>query len=431
MEVFINPQRENWAKILARPAFDNSGLRSAVMEILDQVKKGGDESLSNLTLKFDGLKLTELRVSPEEIARAESTVSEELKDAIAVAMANIKTFHATQKIDDSLITTMPGVKCWTRTVPISRVGLYIPGGTAPLLSTVLMLGIPAKIAGCEEIVLCTPPGKDGKVHPAILYCAGILGIDKVFRVGGAQAIGAMAYGTETIPRVDKIFGPGNRYVTVAKQLVSLEDTAIDLPAGPSEVAVIADDSADPSFVAADLISQAEHGIDSQVLLVSTDASLIEKVKKELAGQLAGLPRKDIAEASLSKSRMVVLKTMEEIIEMINFYAPEHLIIMCRDYGDIGIRIKNAGSVFMGPYTPESAGDYASGTNHTLPTGGYARVYGGLGLMDFQKRISFQEISEEGLQNLGPSIMTMAKEEELEGHSIAVGLRLSKILDNSQ
>ena len=429
MEIFVNPSRDSWPEILARTAEDYSGLRSGVSDLLEQVKSGGDESLRELTRRFDGVELTELQVSDEELDRAESAVSAELKKAINVARQNIEKFHDAQKVEDSLITTTPGVKCWTRTVPIEKVGLYIPGGTAPLFSTVLMLGIPAMLAGCSEVVLCTPPGRDGMVHPAILYSARILGIEKIFRVGGAQAIAAMAYGTESIPRVDKIFGPGNQYVTVAKQLVSLENTAIDLPAGPSEVAVIADETADPAFVAADLISQAEHGTDSQVLLVSTDAGLIELVKAELAKQLSVLPRRKMAEQSLSNSRMIVLQNMEDAIDMINAYAPEHLIIICRNYGDVGIRIMNAGSVFMGPYTPESAGDYASGTNHTLPTGGYARVYSGLGLRDFQKRISFQEISEAGLQNIGAAIMCMAGEEELEGHSKAVELRLNKISGN--
>jgi histidinol dehydrogenase len=431
MKIFNNPSRDSWQEILSRPAVDHSGLRDGVSDLLNQVKSGGDKTLFELTRRFDGIELTDLQVSDEEMRQAEAAVSPDLKKAISTARQNIEKFHEAQRVDDSLITTTDGVKCWTRTVPVEKVGLYIPGGTAPLFSTVLMLGIPAMLAGCTEVVLCTPPGADGKVHPAILYCARILGIEKIFRIGGAQAIAAMAYGTESIPRIDKIFGPGNKYVTVAKQMVSLENIAIDLPAGPSEVAVMADETADPAFVAADLLSQAEHGTDSQVLLVSMDAGLIEKVKAELAKQLKVLPRKKMAEQSLLNSRIVVLRSIDEAIDMINEYAPEHLIISCRDYGDVGIRILNAGSVFMGPYTPESAGDYASGTNHTLPTGGYARVYSGLGLTDFQKKISFQEISKEGLQNLGPSIMTMAAEEELEGHSMAVKLRLSKISNNKK
>ena len=323
---------------------------------------------------------------------------------------------------------MPGVECRLKHKPIEKVGLYIPGGTAPLLSTVLMLGIPARIAGCREIILCTPPKADGRVHPAILYCAGILGIEKIYRVGGAQAIAAMAFGTESIPRMDKIFGPGNKYVTVAKQLVSLENVAIDMPAGPSEVAIIADNSADPAFIAADLLSQAEHGTDSQVILVATREKIITNVRAELDKQLATLPRKEIAEAALRNSRLIVMDDMESILDMINSYAPEHLIIQCRDYEEVGDRILNAGSVFLGSYTPESAGDYASGTNHTLPTGGYARAYSGIGLESFMKRISYQEISEDGLTNLGPAIKVLAEEEELMAHSIAVDIRLRKLTE---
>ena len=400
------------------------------MEILEHVKNGGDHSLFELTKKYDGLEISELKVSEEEIRRAVEEVPEDLKEAIGMARKNIEKFHKCQKIDECLITTTTGVKCWTRIVPIDRVGLYIPGGTAPLLSTVLMLGIPARLAGCNEIVLCTPPGEDGRIHPAILYCADLLGIQMIFKAGGAQAIAAMAYGTESIPGVDKIFGPGNAYVTLAKQLVSLEKVAIDMPAGPSELAVIADGTANPAFIASDLLSQAEHGTDSQVLLVSSDPGLADKVQEEVEKQLEVLPRKDIALKSLDKSRIIVLEDKDEVIDLINEYAPEHLIIMCRDYGEVGIRIKNAGSVFMGTYTPESAGDYASGTNHTLPTGGYARAYSGLGLTDFQKRISFQEISEVGLMNLGPSIIRMAEEEELLGHARAVDIRLRKTSSNS-
>jgi histidinol dehydrogenase len=430
MEVYINPARKLWNEILARPGSDHTELRQEIIPLLEHVRSGGDNALIELTRRFDGVEISGTRVSVREISEAAGFVDQELKRSIEVARNNIEKFHASQRVDDSLVVTSPGVRCWTRTVAIEKVGLYIPGGTAPLLSTVLMLGIPATLAGCSEIVLCTPPGEDGRIHPAILYCAHILGIEKVFRVGGAQAIAAMAYGTESIPRVDKIFGPGNRYVTVAKQLVSLQNTAIDLPAGPSEVAVIADDTADPAFVAADLISQAEHGIDSQVLLVCSDRKFVDRVQREINLQLADLPRKDMAEKSLANSRIIVLDKMNDILDLVNTYAPEHLIITCRDYGEAGIRIKNAGSVFMGPYTPESAGDYASGTNHTLPTGGFARVYSGLGLLDFQKRISFQEISEDGLQNLGPAIMKLAREEELEGHARAVDLRLRKSKDNN-
>ncbi len=429
MKVYTNPSKDRWPEILARPGTGNAGLRTRVMALLEQVRSGGDQALRDLTLEFDRVKIEGLQLSKEKIDGAGKAVSEELKKAIAMARQNIERFHSAQKTDDSIIHTSPGVKCWIRIVPVEKVGLYIPGGTAPLLSTVLMLGIPARLAGCSEIVLCTPPGADGEIHPSILYCAGILGIEKIYRVGGAQAIAAMAYGTETIPRVDKIFGRGNPYVTAAKQLVSLENVAIDMPAGPSEVAVIADDTADPAFVAADLISQAEHGAGSQVLLVSQDHGLIDRVQQELVKQLADLPRRKLAEEALENSRIIVMENREDIIELVNSYAPEHLIIMCRDYGEAGTRIRHAGSVFMGPFSPESAGDYASGTNHTLPTGGYARAYSGLGLPDFQKRISFQEITEEGLKNLGPAIMCMAAEEELIGHSRAVELRLRKISDN--
>ncbi len=430
MEVFINPGRERWPEILERPPIDYSGLRAGVTEILEQVKKDGDKALINLTRKFDGIEVKNLRVSWEEISEAITRVPDDLKQSIALAKQNIEKFHESQRIEERLIYTSSGVKCWTRIVPVDRVGLYVPGGTAPLLSTVLMLGIPAILAGCRDIVLCTPPGPEGRIHPAILYTANLLGISMIFRVGGAQAIAAMAYGTETVLPVDKIFGPGNPYVTTAKQLVSLDKVAIDMPAGPSEIAVIADKTADPAFIAADLISQAEHGTDSQVLLVSSDPGLVEPVQEELMKQLEVLPRRDIASKSLENSRIIVLENKDEVIDMINDYAPEHLIIMCKDYGETGIRIRNAGSVFMGKYTPESAGDYASGTNHTLPTGGYAKAYSGLGLADFQKRISFQEITEEGLRNLGPAIMRMASEEELAGHANAVDIRLRKTSGNS-
>ena len=428
METHLNPSRDRWPEVLARPANDSSGLRTDVAQMLQRVKAGGDRALVEMTREFDGIGIGDLSVPGQELAEAGKSLSRRLKQAIATARQNIEKFHSALKTDDHLVVTSPGVKCWTRTVAIDRVGLYIPGGTAPLMSTVLMLGIPARLAGCREIVLCTPPGRDGRVHPAVLYCAGLLGIKRVFRVGGAQAIAAMAYGTETIPKVDKIFGPGNRYVMAAKQLVSLENVAVDLPAGPSEVAIIADETSDPAFVAADLIAQAEHGPDSQVLLVSQDEGLARAVQEELVKQLARLPRKELAGQSLRNSRIVVLETREEIIDLVNAYAPEHLIIMCRDYGDTGIQIRNAGSVFMGNCTPVSAGDYASGTNHTLPTGGYARGQGGLGISDFQKKISFQEISEEGLQNLGPAIISMAREEELEGHAKSVEIRLSRISD---
>ncbi len=429
MEIYINPSKDQWPAILARPETDFSRLRDSVKSILENVKKRGDRSLKEYTLTFDSVDLRELQLPQEEIFTAGDKLTEKLKDAIATARHNIEKFHSMQMPEDMVVDTMPGVKCWMKHEPIERVGLYIPGGTAPLLSTVLMLGIPARLAGCREIILCTPPGEDGSVNPAILYCASILGIEKIYMVGGAQAIAAMAYGTETIPKVDKIFGPGNQYVTHAKQLVSLENVAIDMPAGPSEVAVIADESADPSFIAADLLSQAEHGTDSQVILITIQQEIISNVKKELEIQLADLPRKDIAEGALRNSRLIYIKNQEDILELVNAYAPEHLIIQCRNYAEIGKRIRNAGSVFLGPYTPESAGDYASGTNHTLPTGGYARAYSGLGLDSFMKRISYQEISESGLTSLGATIKTMAEEEQLMAHSNAVEIRLRKLCEN--
>jgi histidinol dehydrogenase len=428
MEIYINPSKDQWSSILARPTTDVSGLRDKVLKILERVRKEGDRALKDYTLAFDKVEFQDFQLSVHEIRDSGKQIAESLKEAIAIARSNIERFHKSQKPEDLVINTMPGVECRLKHKPIEKVGLYIPGGTAPLLSTVLMLGIPARIAGCREIILCTPPNADGRVHPAILYCAGILDIEKIYRVGGAQAIAAMAYGTESIPKMDKIFGPGNQYVTLAKQLVGLENVAIDLPAGPSELAVIADDSADPSFIAADLLSQAEHGTDSQVILVATRESIITKVRAELDKQLATLPRKVIAEGALKNCRLIVMEDMESILDMINTYAPEHLIVQCRDYEEVSNGIHNAGSVFLGPYTPESAGDYASGTNHTLPTGGYARAYSGIGLENFMKRISYQEISEDGLTNLGPAIKVLAEEEELMAHSIAVDIRLRKLTE---
>ncbi|MCK5465467.1 MAG: histidinol dehydrogenase [Bacteroidales bacterium] len=428
MEIYVNPPKDQWPSILARPGTDFSGLRDNVHTILEAVRSGGDGALKEYSLAFDKVEVREFQLSANEIRDSGQQISESLKEAIAIAQSNIERFHKSQKPEDLVINTMPGVECRLKYRPIEKVGLYIPGGTAPLLSTVLMLGIPARIAGCREIILCTPPNADGRIHPAILYCAGILGIENIYRIGGAQAIAAMAYGTESIPKMDKIFGPGNQYVTVAKQLVSLENVAIDLPAGPSEVAVIADNTADPAFIAADLLSQAEHGTDSQVILVATREKIITKVMAELDKQLATLPRKKIAEAALRNSRLIVMEDKENILDMINSYAPEHLIIQCQDYEEVGNRINNAGSVFLGPYTPESAGDYASGTNHTLPTGGYARAYSGIGLESFMKRISYQEISEDGLTNLGPAIKVLAEEEELMAHSIAVDIRLRKLTE---
>jgi len=418
------PKRKQWSELLHRPRMDHTALEEQVREIVSDIASGGDEALISYTRKFDGVDLDSIEVSSREIQAAGNEVNEELKRAIDEAQWNIQTFHKKQVTHTETIVTTAGVRCWQRSVPISRVGLYIPGGTAPLLSTVLMLGIPAKLAGCPEVVICTPPGTAGKINPNILYIAGLLGIDRIFRVGGAQAIAAMAYGTETIPAVNKIFGPGNQYVNMAKQIVSRNRVAIDLPAGPSELAVVADDSASPSFVASDLLSQAEHGSDSQVLLLSESAALIEKVQSEIGKQLESLPRKEIASASLANSKMILLRNQQEIMDMVNDYAPEHLIIATRNYRELSKQVINAGSVFLGNYTPESAGDYASGTNHTLPTHGWAHAYSGVNMDSFNKKITFQEISKYGLHNIGDTVMMMAEAEQLQAHSNAVAIRLN-------
>ncbi|MDR3219373.1 MAG: histidinol dehydrogenase [Dysgonamonadaceae bacterium] len=409
--------------ILHRPVIDNSRLQETVRTILDDVKERGNAAIKEYERKFDHVDMIDLLVSKEEKAEAKNWVSEELKRAILTAKSNIEKFHSAQKQVMPKIETSPGVVCWQKTLPIEKVGLYIPGGTAPLFSTVLMLAIPAKIAGCEEIILCSPPNKEGKIHPAILFAAETAGVDKIFKIGGVQAIGAMAYGTETVPKVYKIFGPGNQYVMEAKQWVSMKDVAIDMPAGPSEVEVIADETANPHFVASDLLSQAEHGADSQVILMTTSEQLAEEVAREVAVQLETLPRKELAEKSLANSRIIISGDMEEIISLTNRYAPEHLIIETKNYHEIAERITNAGSVFLGHFTPESAGDYASGTNHTLPTNGYARVYSGVNLDSFVKKITFQEITEEGIRHLGPTIKILAENESLHAHGNAVLLRL--------
>lgn len=402
---------------------DNSHLFDLVRNVLKDIRERGDEAVKEYELKFDKVQLNSLLVSEEEIKEAEQAVSEELKNAILLAKENITKFHAAQDQTLPCVETMPGVKCWQKAVAIERVGLYIPGGTAPLFSTVLMLAIPAKIAGCKEITLCTPPNKEGKVHPAVLVAAKAAGVNRIFKIGGVQAIGAMAYGTESVPKVYKIFGPGNQYVTAAKQLVSLRDVAIDMPAGPSEVEVLADETANPVFVASDLLSQAEHGMDSQAILVTTDEQLAEKTIAEVERQLALLPRKEIAEKSIEHSKIIVVKDRKEMVEMSNEYAPEHLIISTRNYGEIAEQIVNAGSLFLGHYTPESAGDYASGTNHTLPTNGYAKAYNGVNLDSFRKKITLQEISQEGLNRIGNAIEIMAENEQLFAHKNAVTLRL--------
>ncbi|MEM7371204.1 MAG: histidinol dehydrogenase [Bacteroidota bacterium] len=420
------PQRKDWPALLARPVVAFAELESRVMPILDAVRQEGDEALKALTSRFDKVQLDQIRVSQAEIQQAESLLDPSLKQAIQQARQNILTFHQSQQASDDKIETMPGVLCWRKNIAIEKVGLYIPGGTAPLFSTVLMLAVPANIAGCEEIVLCTPPDSSGKVHPAILYTASLCGVTTMCKVGGAQAVAAMAYGTSSVPRVYKIFGPGNQYVTMAKQLVAKEGVAIDLPAGPSELAVVADDTAKPAFVAADLLSQAEHGIDSQVLLVSSSRQLIEQVQEELRLQLPQLPRADIAEKALANSQAILVEDEATAIELINAYAPEHLILAIERDEEVAARITNAGSVFLGNYTPESVGDYASGTNHTLPTNGYARSYSGVSLDSFVKKITFQKLTAEGLQRLGPTVEIMAEAEELIAHKRAVSLRLSAL-----
>lgn len=423
MKVIKYPQKSEWSKILARPAFDTSSLNATVSSILAEIKSGGDKAVISYEEKFDKVQLSSLSVSQKEIEDSDKLLSEELKSAIRTAKDNIEKFHAAQKFEPKKIETTAGVVCWQKAVGIEKVGLYIPGGTAPLFSTVLMLAVPAKIAGCREIVLCSPPDKDGNVHPAILYAAKVAGVNKIFKIGGVQAIGAMAYGTESVPKVYKIFGPGNQYVVAAKQLVSLKEVAIDMPAGPSEVQVIADETANPAFIASDLLSQAEHGVDSQVILTTTNENIIQSVVTEIEKQLAELPRKEIAEKALQHSIAILLNGEEELIELTNEYAPEHLIIETKNYIDFVDKIINAGSVFLGHYTPESAGDYASGTNHTLPTNGHAKAYSGVNLDSFVKKITFQEISKEGIKNLGSTIEIMAENELLFAHKNAVTLRL--------
>ena len=426
MQIIRNPKRSEWAGMLERPHIDVSALRETVLGVLNDVREGGDEAVKKYEKKFDKVELESLAVSEEEMAEAEALVSDELKNALNEACENIKRFHASQKAVCPRVETSSGVTCWQKAVPIDKVGLYIPGGTAPLFSTVLMLAVPARIAGCAEIVLCSPPGKDGKLNPAILVAAKVAGVNKIYKIGGVQAIGAMAYGTESVPKVYKIFGPGNQYVTAAKQLVGLRDVAIDMPAGPSEVEVLADDSADAAFVAADLLSQAEHGVDSQALLITTSARLQQEVKDEVERQLACLPRKDIAARSLANSKLIVVSSMDEALELTNAYAPEHLIIETENYMEVAARVVNAGSVFLGHLTPESAGDYASGTNHTLPTNGYAKAYSGVSLDSFIRKITFQEIKPEGLRIIGPAIETMAANESLDAHKNAVTIRLGRI-----
>lgn len=426
MKKILYPNKSEWSEMLRRPVLNVETLFENVRMILKDVRANGDKAVIEYEERFDKVKLETLAVTDAEMKEAEKEVPIELKVAILLAQRNIYTFHKKQKFEGKKVETMEGVTCWQKAVGIEKVGLYIPGGTAPLFSTVLMLAVPAKIAGCKEIVLCTPPNKEGKINPAILYAAQVAGVSKIFKAGGVQAIGAMAYGTESIPKVYKIFGPGNQYVMAAKQQVAMHDVAIDMPAGPSEVEVIADETANPAFVAADLLSQAEHGVDSQVVLITTSEKLLDEVEYEVQHQLSRLPRWEIAEKSLANSKLILVKDMDEVIELTNEYAPEHLIIETQNYMELSEKVVNAGSVFLGSYTPESAGDYASGTNHTLPTNGYAKAYSGVSLDSFIRKITFQEINREGIQNIGPAIEVMAAHEQLDAHKNAVTVRLNSI-----
>ncbi len=426
MKIIRYPEKSEWTEIVKRPHLDVSTLNETVASVLSDVRQRGDEAVKGYELKFDHVDLPSLEVTREEINEAENLVSDQLKEAIKLAHQNIKTFHEAQRFRSKKVETQPGVTCWQKSVAIEKVGLYIPGGTAPLFSTVLMLATPAKIAGCQEIVLCTPPDRQGKVNPAILVAARIAGVSKIFKAGGVQAIGAMAYGTESVPKVYKIFGPGNQYVMAAKQQVSLHDVAIDMPAGPSEVCVIADETANAEFVAADLLSQAEHGIDSQVFLITTSNKLIDEVQKEVSRQLNGLPRKEIAQQALLNSVLVLVCDIREAIELSNTYAPEHLVIQTEDYEKVASRIVNAGSVFLGKYACESAGDYASGTNHTLPTHGYATAYNGVNLDSYCRKITFQHLTEEGIRNIGHAVELMAEAEQLDAHKNAMTVRINSL-----
>src|SRR5690554_5073353 len=430
MKIIVNPSKKEWKSALARPVQKTKEIEKIVKPIMRKVQRQGDKALKKFALEYDHVEIDSLLVSREEIKASVAMVGEELKSAIVIARQNIEKFHAAQATPDLIMEVMPGVTCMRKATAIQKVGLYVPGGTAPLFSTVLMLGIPANLAGCEEIILCTPPDKEGKIHPAILFCADLIGIDKIIKSGGAQAIAAMAYGTETVSKVDKIFGPGNQYVTAAKQLATKKGVAIDMPAGPSEVLVYADETAIPEFVAADLLSQAEHGIDSQVILVASTEKLAKKILKAVEVQLEKLPRKEIARRALGNSVAVVMANQDKAIDLINEYAPEHLIVTVKDAEEVVERIHNAGSVFIGNFTPESAGDYASGTNHTLPTNGFAKTYSGVSIDSFVKKITYQKISEEGLQNLGPTVEVMAEHELLMGHKNAVTVRLNYLKEAS-
>lgn len=423
MKIYQYPDSSEWAQLLQRPVADAVSLEATVRTVLDDVKKNGDEAVIRYTLQFDKVSVESLQVPAADFDEAEQLLSAELKQAILIAKENISTFHAKQVSSPEIIETMPGIQCWRKSVGIEKVGLYIPGGSAPLFSTILMLGVPASIAGCREIVLCSPPDKNGKLHPAILFAARAVGVTKVFRIGGVQAIAAMAYGTAAVPKVYKIFGPGNQFVTCAKQLVQQEGLAIDMPAGPSEVAVYADETAPPAYIAADLLSQAEHGADSQVLLVTCSEKLVKEVEQAVEKQLAELPRKDIATKALENSKLIVVRTEDEAMEMLNAYAAEHLILSCSNAEMLAEKVINAGSVFIGNYSPESVGDYASGTNHTLPTNGYARAYSGVSVDSFVRKITFQQLSHSGLKRIGQTVIEMAEAEGLQAHANAVRVRL--------
>ncbi len=423
---YIYPQKNEWNSIIERPHLELTALYSTVNTVLGDIRKDGDKAIMKYEGMFDHVNLLSLQVTEKEIKEASQRVSGELLEAMRLAYHNIKKFHEAQRFKDICVETQSGVTCWQRSMPIENVGLYIPGGTAPLFSTVLMLATPAKIAGCKNIILCSPPNRDGKINNAVLAAANICGIEKIFKIGGVQAIGAMAFGTETVPKVDKIFGPGNQFVMAAKQIVSMHDVAIDMPAGPSEVCVIADETSNPCFVAADLLSQAEHGIDSQVVLITTSKKMLNEVTHELKMQVANLPRAEMAKKSLDNSKLVLVKTSEEAIELSNAYAPEHLILATSDYKELSSKVTNAGSVFLGQYACESAGDYASGTNHTLPTHGYAKAYNGVNLDSFTKKITFQHISADGISKIGRAVEIMAENEYLYAHKNAMTLRINDI-----
>jgi histidinol dehydrogenase len=429
MNLVINPPKKEWSDILQRPVFDAKNLMPMVQEVLNAIQEKGDQAVKDYTLSFDQVNLSSIQLNEDQINQIASTLDSHVKKAIEVAKINIEKFHQTQLQKVEKIETMPGVWCWRKSIGIEKVGMYIPGGTAPLFSTVLMLGIPASIAGCKEIILCTPPNKDGKIDAAIAYAAQLIGIKNIYTIGGVQAIGAMAFGTESVPKVYKIFGPGNQYVTAAKQLVQQYGTAIDMPAGPSEVCVWADETAIPSFVAADLLSQAEHGSDSQVLLVASEEKIVEQVKQALNEQLLLLPRKDFAEKALANSKAIVIHETEQALALINEYAPEHLILSIQQAEMMAEKVWNAGSVFIGNYSPESVGDYASGTNHTLPTNGYAKAYSGVSVDSFVKKVTFQQLTERGLTNIAQTVMDMAKAESLDAHSKAVQIRVDHINNN--